>query len=272
MTGEIFHGLFLMKVLNIGQFIVDFYCHSAKLVIEVDGEIHDRPEQKEKDLTRENWLKSNGLKVIRFTNDEVFNNLEMVLNKIADCTSPLTPLLEEKGVKDIEKIDIFHYVYGVLHNPEYRSKYELNLKREFPRIPFYDDFWQWSKWGKQLMDLHLHYETIKPYKLKRIDTPLKNQSATPKQKLKADKTKHRIILDEVTILTNIPAIAWEYKLGNRSALEWILDQYKEKKPRDKTIAEKFNNYRFADYKDVVINLLKRVCTVSVETMKIINQM
>jgi predicted helicase len=68
------------------------------------------------------------------------------------------------------------------------------------------------------------------------------------------------------------AIAWEYKLGNCSALEWILDQYKEKKPKDKTIAEKFNNYKFADYKEHVIDLLMRVCTVSVETMKIVQAM
>jgi predicted helicase len=61
-------------------------------------------------------------------------------------------------------------------------------------------------------------------------------------------------------------------LGNRCALEWILDQYKEKKPKDPTIAEKFNTYRFADYKEQVIDLLMRVCTVSVETMNIIKKM
>lgn len=68
------------------------------------------------------------------------------------------------------------------------------------------------------------------------------------------------------------AIAWDYKLGNRSALEWVLDQYKEKKPKDPTIAKLFNTYRFADYKEHVIDLLKRVCTVSVKTMEIIQQM
>lgn len=66
--------------------------------------------------------------------------------------------------------------------------------------------------------------------------------------------------------------AWEYKLGNRCALEWILDQYKEKEPKDKTIAEKFNTYRFVNYKEQVIDLLTRVCTVSVETMAIIEEM
>ena len=70
----------------------------------------------------------------------------------------------------------------------------------------------------------------------------------------------------------IPPANWEYKLGNRSDLEWILDQYKEKKPSDPTIAEKFNTYRFADYKEKVIDLLMRVCTVSVETVKVVGEM
>ena len=61
--------------------------------------------------------------------------------------------------KTITKLDIFHYVYAVLHHPAYRAKYEQNLKREFPRIPFYEDFWKWAEWGKQLMELHLNYET-----------------------------------------------------------------------------------------------------------------
>ncbi len=80
------------------------------------------------------------------------------------------------------------------------------------------------------------------------------------------------MLDDVTTLTGVPPEAWDYKLGNRSALEWILDQYKEKKPKDPTIAEKFNTYKFADHKTQVIDLLKRVTTVSVETMKIIEEM
>lgn len=168
----------------------------------------------------------------------------------------------------ITKEEIFHYTYSVLHNPEYRTKYELNLKRDFPRLPFYDDFFQWVNWGKKLMELHLNYETVNSYPLKRIDIQLDK----PKAKLKADKPNGKIILDDVTTLENIPTLAWEYRLGNRSALEWILDQYKEKKPKDPTIAEKFNTYRFADYKEQVIDLLCRVCIVSVETMEIIQEM
>ena len=88
----------------------------------------------------------------------------------------------------------------------------------------------------------------------------------------ADKETGRILVDSETTLAGIPAEAWEYKLGNRSALEWILDQYKEKKPKDPTIREKFNTYRFADYREKVIDLLARATTVSVETVRIAEAM
>ena len=79
-------------------------------------------------------------------------------------------------------------------------------------------------------------------------------------------------LDSETTLSGIPSTAWDYKLGNRCALEWILDQYKEKKPKDPTIRAKFDIYRFADYKEKVIDLLMRVTTVSVETVAITEAM
>ena len=188
---------------------------------------------------------------------------------------------------------IFHYVYAVLHNPAYRKKYEQNLKRDFPRIPFYDDFEQWAAWGKALMDLHINYENAELFPLNRVERaitqgassdqrqlfnrveevePLYKTEVKIKTKLKADKETGIIEIDEQTTLTGVPTEAWAYKLGNRSALEWILDQYKESKPTDPTILEKFNHYRFADYKEEVIVLLQKVCTVSVETMKIIRAM
>jgi len=169
----------------------------------------------------------------------------------------------------ITKENIFHYAYAVLHNPAYRRKYEINLKREFPRLPFYKDFRKWVKWGRALADLHISYETVKPYPLKIRETA---QKKSPKPRLRAVPEKGEIVLDENTAMTGIPARAWEYKLGNRSALHWILDQHKEKKPRDRTIAEKFNTYRFADYRETVIGLLRRVCTVSVKTVDIMNKM
>lgn len=181
----------------------------------------------------------------------------------------LTQFQNHYGDLKITKENIFHYTYAVLHHPAYRTKYEINLKREFPRLPFYADFHQWAAWGQTLMDLHLNYETIEPYGLPRHEIA---SQETPKAKLKADKTHGTITLDENTQLGGIPSIAWDYKLGNRSALEWILDQYKEKKPKDPTIAQLFNTYKFADYKEQVIDLLQRVCTVSFRTMEIIQQM
>ncbi len=180
-----------------------------------------------------------------------------------------------KQKRPITKEGIFHYVYGVLHDPVYREKYALNLKREFPRIPFYADFWQWADWGKELMDLHIGYEQVEPFKLKRVNLPdqkARKAGVTPKALLKADKEEGTIVLDSETALSGIPKEAWTYTLGNRSALEWILDQYKEKKPKDPTIREKFNTYRFADYKEQVIDLLMRVTTVSVHTVAIVSLM
>lgn len=174
--------------------------------------------------------------------------------------------------QSIGKEAIFHYVYAVLHHPAYRQKYEINLKREFPRIPFYANFWQWAEWGKQLMELHINYEEVEPYPLGREEKDPEQTRQAYKAKLKADRAAGVIELDTLTTLTGIPAGAWEYKLGNRSALEWVCDRYKEKTPSDPTIAEKFNSYRFADYKEQVIELLGRVTAVSVQTIAILGQM
>ncbi len=170
----------------------------------------------------------------------------------------------------IQRLDIFHYTYAVLHHPAYRQKYEINLKRDFPRLPLYADFWQWANWGRDLMDWHINYEAIEPYPLDRADLPPDDKANPPK--LKADKTNGTIQIDRLTTLSNIPPIAWDYKLGNRSAIEWVLDQHKEKTPKDPTIRELFNTYRFADYKERAIDLIQRVCTVSVKTMEIVQQM
>lgn len=210
------------------------------------------------------------------------------------------------GDAAITKRDLFHYTYAVLHHPAYRTKYEINLKREFPRLPFYADFRQWAKWGQSLMELHLNYEQAAPFKLEREDReedggkssagraelPLRQGAAGShpaaqqrrpttqqpdakpalKPRLKAVKETGSIEIDATTTLAGIPAAAWDYKLGNRSGLEWVLDQWKEHKISDSTVAAKFNTYHFADHKEPVIELLRRVCTVSVETMKIVKAM
>lgn len=175
----------------------------------------------------------------------------------------------------ITKDDIFHYCYAVLHDPIYRETYAQNLKRELPRIPLYPDFRQWADWGKRLMDLHIGYEGVEPWPLTRTDTPDTKARAAgvpPKAMLKADHAAGTITLDSETTQSGIPPEAWTYRLGNRTALEWVLDQHKEKTPKDPTIREKFNTYRFADHKEKVADLLARVTRVSVETMEIVEAM
>ena len=178
------------------------------------------------------------------------------------------------GKKGVTKDAIFAYCYAVLHDPVYREKYALNLKREFPRIPFYPDFAQWVAWGEALMAMHIGYEQVEPWAVERIDVPEPKRApgTHPKPVLKSHPDKGCVVVDADTQLTGIPAQAWDYRLGNRSAIDWVLEQHKEKKPRDPTIAAKFNNYRFADYKESMIDLLARVVRVSVDTVAITGAM
>ena len=171
--------------------------------------------------------------------------------------------------KSLTKSDIFYYVYGVLHDPVYREKYALNLRREFPRIPFYKDFFRWAAWGKELMDLHIDFESAKPWPVKRNKGPGAGESEAI---LRLDKEAGALQVDSKTLLTGFPASAWEYKLGNRSPVEWVIDQYKETQPRDPTIRAKYNNYKFDDHRERVIELILCATTVSVKTMEIVEAM
>lgn len=178
------------------------------------------------------------------------------------------------GKKGVTKDAIFAYCYAVLHDPVYREKYALNLKREFPRIPFYPDFARWVAWGEALMAMHIGYEQVAPWALERSETPQPKRApgTHPKPVLKSNAAAGNVVVDADTQLSGIPAQAWDYRLGNRSAIDWVLDQHKEKKPRDPTIAAKFNTYRFADYKESMIDLLARVVRVSVDTVAITEAM
>ena len=191
-------------------------------------------------------------------------------NKIGNITDyVLNKFTRQFGKNGVSKESIFYYIYAVLHNPAYRIKYEVNLKREFPRIPFYSDFNAWSNWGKLLITLHSSFESVERYKLDIINLDSK---VDPKPRLKSEKESNSILIDENTTLTNLPTVAWEYVLGNRTAIDWILEEHKEVKLKDQTIANNFNSYKFSDYKERVIELIERVCTLSVETIKIVEEM
>ena len=165
--------------------------------------------------------------------------------------------------------DVFAYTYAMLHDSAYLQEYEVDLRRDFPRVYFQEDFAWWAQQGRALLDLHLEFETADPWPLERVD----KDGVTPKRAiLRADKERNVITVDEQTSLAGVPDEAWDYRLGSRSALEWVLDQYKERKPRDPTIRERFNTYRFADHKERVVDLLGRVCAVSAFTTTIVNEL
>ena len=212
------------------------------------------------------------LPLYRYTPDgqRVSNITDWAIRRINDhyCVEWGDDYPRIAGDNGITAEDIFAYAYAVLHDPEYREKYAVDLLREFPRLPLHHEFDAWKRMGQELLDLHIGFESADPFDLERIE-----KHADPgKPVLRADKTLGTIVLDASTTLTGVPESAWRYRLGSRSALEWVLDQYKERKPRDPTIAVRFNTYRFADHKERVIELLQRVCTVSVETMLIVDRM
>ncbi len=177
------------------------------------------------------------------------------------------------GDDSITPEQIFAYTYAALHDPNYREKYAIDLTREFPRLPFHDDFSEWVALGQELLDLHIDFEKAEPYPLKRVKRVLtgKREDAKPKAILRvdADKENNVIVLYERTALEDLPPGVLDYRLGNRSALEWVFDQNREKTPRDPTVRKRFNTYQFDDHEERVIGLICRVTTVSLRTNEIV---
>jgi predicted helicase len=174
----------------------------------------------------------------------------------------------------ITKEAIFHYVYGVLNNPAYREKYADNLKTEYPRIPFYDDFQQWAAWGKALMDLHVGYAQVTPYQ----GITLTHPSTKEVPLLKLNTHEGMVILDEAHVITGIPHEAFAYMLGSRSPIEWVLTGYKPKKynpdkeEHHKILAAEFNHYDWPAIRATLLDLIPRLITISIETCTILEAM
>ena len=169
----------------------------------------------------------------------------------------------------LTKWDIFHYTYGLLHHPDYREKYEANLKRDLPHIPFAEDFWGFSEAGKRLADLHVGYESQPEYdKLQLVpnpDVPLNWRV----EKMKLSKDKSSLIYNDFLTLGNIPPKAFDYRLGNRSALEWVVDQYRVKTDKRSGIVNDPNRINDPQY---IVKLIGKVITVSLETVDTVSKL
>jgi predicted helicase len=172
---------------------------------------------------------------------------------------------EHYGDESITKRDIFHYVYAVLHQPAYREKFADNLKRELPRIPFMEDFWASAEAGERLAEIHLNYEQAESWPLRWIYAPDKPLSFRV-EKMRLNKGKTELVVNETLTLAAIPPEAFEYQLGNRSALEWVIDQYQVSTDKRSGIETDPNR---DDDPESIVRLVERVVRVSVETVKIV---
>ena len=166
----------------------------------------------------------------------------------------------------IGKWDIFHYVYGLLHHPQYRERYAANLKRDLPRLPYTPDFWGFANAGGRLGEIHVGYEDAGEYPLTYIETP-DTQLDWRVEKMKLSKDKTQIKYNDFLTLDGIPAKVFDYRLGNRSALEWVIDQYRVK-PDNRGGSGIVKDPNRDDDPQYIVKLIAKVITVSLETVKI----
>ena len=174
------------------------------------------------------------------------------------------------GDDTITKWDIFHYTYGLLHHSDYREKYQTNLKRDLPHIPFAEDFWGFANAGAQLADIHVNYESMPKYeKLQLKETPDTQRIDWKVEKMRFSKDKTQIYYNDYFTLAGIPAEAFDYRLGNRSALEWVVDQYRVKTDKRSGIV---NDPNRPDQPQYIVDLIARVITVSLKTVEVVKNL
>jgi predicted helicase len=169
----------------------------------------------------------------------------------------------------ISQGDIFYYIYAVLHSPQYREKYANNLKKELPRIPFMASFEEWSEAGRQLAELHLNYETVEPYPL---EEEVHGALDYRVQKMTFPKKGQRdsIIYNSTLTLKGIPEEAYEYVVNGKSAIEWVMERYQVKTDKDSGLLNDPNAWCEEHQEPrYIIDLVKRVVRVSVETARIV---
>ena len=200
----------------------------------------------------------------------------------------------------VSKEDIFYYVYGILHSPDYRTRFASDLKKMLPRLPLVNeakDFWAFSKAGRALANLHLNYETIE------IDYELHNGIinllpptlaeyrlvAEPKadywtqrdfELYRVDKMrfpskndKSKILYNSRITIENIPETAYQYIVNGKSAIEWIMERYQIVKHKESGITNDPNDWAI-EHNDpkYILNLLLRVISLSMDTVKIVNNL
>ena len=167
----------------------------------------------------------------------------------------------------IDKLAIFHYTYGLLHHPEYRERYQANLHSALPRLPCTPNFRAFARAGQRLAEIHAGYEEQPEYPLESIENPELPLDWRVEKMRWLSKDKMQIRYNDFLTLGGIPPEALDYRLGNRSALEWVIDQYRVTTDTRTGISNDPNRPEDPQY---IVKLVKKVITVSVETVKIVS--
>ncbi|RSX57740.1 type ISP restriction/modification enzyme [Bifidobacterium samirii] len=179
----------------------------------------------------------------------------------------------------ISKEDIFYYVYGVLHSPEYRRRFANNLKKELPRIPLAKDFKAFMKAGRALAHLHLDYESLDPWPVMEVGdkaNPGRTEKMTYPKKIKDPETGRKVpdltvlkVAENLTI-EGIPLRAYEYVVNGKSAIGWLIDRYKVTTDKKSGITNDPNDY--SDDPRYIVDLVEKVIRVSMETLDIVESL
>lgn len=175
--------------------------------------------------------------------------------------------------RNVTKEDIFYYVYGILHSPEYRTTFANDLKKMLPRLPLVEavkDFWAFSKAGRRLADLHINYEDVPPYEGVTVSGAEKAFWQVEKMRFPRKGDKKTILYNSAITITNIPEKAYEYVVNGKSAIEWIMERYQIKTDKKSGITNDPNDWaKEAGNPRYILDLLLSVINVSVQTVEIV---
>lgn len=207
-------------------------------------------------------------------NGERFNRKDGISNFIFE-------LARTQYGKNVTKEDLFYYVYGFLHCPEYRETFGNDLKKMLPRLPLVEDvrdFWAFSKAGRKLADLHINYESVEPHPTTRVVLPeIQYQMdayefySVEKMRFPKKDQKDTILYNSRIRIENIPAKAYEYVVNGKSAIEWIMERYQVTTHKESGIKNDPNDWsREVEKPSYILDLLLSIINVSVQTVEIVN--
>ncbi|MCL2793959.1 MAG: DEAD/DEAH box helicase family protein [Microbacteriaceae bacterium] len=204
---------------------------------------------------------------------DIFGEADGSYRRIDNVTDEILADYQKTFGHEVTKDDIFFFVYGILHSAEYRDQFAADLKKMLPRIPKVASFAAFAEAGRKLVGLHLNYEAVEPYPVNVARTAGASERVEKMRYAKRGKEtdKSAVIYNSGITVSGIPLEAQEYKLGSRSALDWVVERYQVKTDKASGIVNDPNDWAEEHGNpSYILDLLARVVTVSVETMKIVN--